>query len=212
MSDIRTQYLEAARTGLALLRADAVATAWADPSALEGFTVGGLAAHLASQVLAAAEALDTDYTGRPRKSLYEHYVTAAWVNGDLANAANTTIRDGGEHLAAGGPDAVIARAAAALDTLTARLPGLAADAPGGNPSWPYATSFDEFLVTRIMELVVHADDLAHSVRLATPEFDQDAFDTATGVLVRLAAHRHGQANLVRALARSERAPNSISGL
>jgi hypothetical protein len=71
---------------------------------------------------------------------------------------------------------------------------------------------DDLLRTRIMEFVVHADDLAHSVGIATPEFDADAFDTAVWILTRLAAARHGQAALTRALARAERAPETISGL
>lgn len=212
MTAIRDQYLDAARTGLDLLARPEVAERWAGPSALEGFSVGGLAAHLAAQILAAAEALETDYTARPRKSLYEHFFEAAWLAADLDNAANAKIRDGGERLAETGPAGVLAAAETALAALREGLPALALDAPGGNPAWAYATSFDEFLVTRLLELVVHADDLAYSVEVATPEFDQDVFDTAAAVLTRLAAHRHGQANLVRALARSERAPGSISGL
>ncbi|THV26242.1 maleylpyruvate isomerase N-terminal domain-containing protein [Glycomyces paridis] len=210
--DVRGQFLEAARTGLDLLGAEAVREQWGEPSALEGFTVGGLAAHLAGQVLAAAEALDTDYTGRPHKTLYEHYFEAAWLDGDPSSASNTKVRAGGETLAEHGPAQVQASAEAALTVLAERLPALAVDAAGGNPYWVYATTFDDFLVTRIMELVVHADDLACSVGVPTPEFGQAPFDTAAAVLVRLAAHRHGQAALVRALARTERHPGPVSGL
>ncbi|WP_030155995.1 maleylpyruvate isomerase N-terminal domain-containing protein [Glycomyces sp. NRRL B-16210] len=212
MTDVRSQYLAAAQTGLDLLARPEVADQWGGPSALEDFSVGGLAAHLANQILSAVQAIDTDYTGRPRRSLYEHFFGAPWLAAGPEAAANVAIRGGGERLAETGPAGVHAAAAAALATLRERLPGVAADAPGGNASWAYATTFDEFLVTRIMELVVHADDLACSVAVDTPEFDQDAFDTAAAVLTRLAAHRHGQANVVRALARAERAPASISGL
>lgn len=212
MPDIRSQYLSAAATGLDLLKEEAVAAAWAKPSALTEFTVGGLAAHLATQVLAAAEALDTDFTARPRKSLFAHFFEAAWIDGDLHNSANAKIRDGGEHLAQAGPAAVVDSTAQALAALREGLPALPADAPGGNPAWAYATGFDDFLITRIMEIVVHADDLAHSVGIDTPAFEPGPFDTATWVLTRLAAHRHGQTALIRALARTERAPGTISGL
>ncbi|WP_026931666.1 maleylpyruvate isomerase N-terminal domain-containing protein [Glycomyces tenuis] len=214
MTPIRKQYLTAAETVLALLGEDAVAEAWEAPSALEGFTVGGLAAHLASQIGSGAEALGADFGGKDVVGVLDHYerARASWLAADVANDYNTAIRDRGNDEAAAGPGAVLAETEAALKTLHDRLPGLGDDALGGARRWTYATSFDDFLVTRIMELVVHADDLAVSVGIATPEFDADAFDTAAWVLTRLAAQRHGQAALVRALARSERAGGDISAL
>jgi hypothetical protein len=92
------------------------------------------------------------------------------------------------------------------------LPGNPPGTVSGNPRWPYATPLGDFLRTRILELVVHADDLAVSVGVATPEFAPETFEIATCILARLAAKRHGQASLVRALARAERAPASISAL
>ncbi|MCC3763277.1 maleylpyruvate isomerase N-terminal domain-containing protein [Glycomyces sp. TRM65418] len=209
---IRTCYIAAARTGLDLLAHEAVGASWDRPSALEGFTVGGLAAHLAQQVTSVAAALDADHTGKERIGLYEHYARAAWVGADIDNDYNTGIRSGGERAAAAGYAAVLAEAAAALTELEAALPGRSPGLVSGNPRWPYAVTLGDFLRTRIMELVVHADDLAVSVGVDTPVFDQDSFAVAAGILARLAADRHGQAALVRALARSERAPATVSGL
>ena len=64
---------------------------------------------------------------------------------------------------------------------------------------------DDFLVVRLMEVVVHADDLAASVGLPTPAFDDDVLAPALAVLALLGARRHGQDAAVRALSRRERA-------
>ncbi|MEU6859998.1 maleylpyruvate isomerase N-terminal domain-containing protein [Glycomyces sp. NPDC046736] len=212
MTDPRTQYLAAAPTALDLIAHPHVAAKWTEPSALEGFTVGGLTAHLAQQITSVTAALAAPPTGKEVVGLYEHYDRAAWLAADLDNDYNTSIRDGGHTAAESGPEAVHTQAAEALKALAEQLPTLEGDSTSGNPRWPYATTLDDFLATRIMEFVVHTDDLACSVGLDTPKFDQDAFDTAAAILARLAAKRHGQAALVRSLARAERAPAVISGL
>jgi hypothetical protein len=212
MTSIRDQYLTAARTALALAEDDAVATAWTGPSALTGFTVGGLTAHLLQQITSVTAGLAADHAGKATVGLFEHYDRAAWLGADLDNDYNTGIRNGGENAAEAGPETVLAEAASALAALETALPAMDGTETSGNTRWPYAMSLDDFLRTRIMELVVHGDDLACSAGIDTPVFDQDVFDTATCMLTRLAVKRHGQANLVRALARSERAPASISGL
>jgi len=212
MTSIRDQYLTAARTALALVEDDAVAKAWTGPSALAGFTVGGLAAHLLQQITSVTAGLAADHAGKETVGLFEHYDRAAWLAADVDNDYNTGIRDGGETAAEAGPEAVTDQAASALAALETALPAMDGTETTGNTRWPYAMRLDDFLCTRLMEIVVHGDDLACSVGIDTPVFDQDVFDTAAFMLARLAVKRHGQANLVRALARSERAPASISGL
>jgi hypothetical protein len=212
MTSIRDQYLRAARTALALAGDDAVTKAWTGPSALAGFTVGGLAAHLLQQLTSVTAALAADHGGKATVALFEHYDRAAWLAADIDNDYNTGIRDGGERAAEPGPAAVTAEAEAALADLEAALPAMDGTETSGNTRWPYAMGLDDFLCTRLMELVVHSDDLAYSVGIDTPVFDEDVFDTAAWMLARLAAKRHGQTDLVRALARAERAPVSISAL
>ncbi|MCH7231509.1 maleylpyruvate isomerase N-terminal domain-containing protein [Glycomyces sp. L485] len=212
MTPIRKQYLTASQTAVDLLADGDVAGAWESGSALEGFTVGGLAAHLAAQIRSGAEALDTDFTGKAVIGVLDHFDRAAWLGARTDNAYNTAIRTGGEHDAASGPETVLTEAKTALKDLHDRLPALGDNAIGGAVRWPYATGFDDFLITRIMEIVVHADDLACSVGIDTPEFDADVFDTATWILTRLSARRHGQSAVIRALARSERAGDDVSAL
>lgn len=212
MTDAHQRYLAAARTALGLLADGAVADQWTEPSALEGFTVGGLAAHLAQQVTSVTAALDADHAGKDLVGLHDHYARAAWVAADIDNDYNTAIRTGGEHAAEGGHAGVLADATAALERLATELLALDPGHVTGNTRWPYAMRLDDFLATRILELVVHADDLAYSTGVESPVFDEGAFAAATGILAHLAAARHGQPALIRALARAERAPKTISGL
>ncbi|GAB4003284.1 hypothetical protein GCM10029992_44340 [Glycomyces albus] len=212
MSDPRGQYVSAARTAQGLLEAREVADAWASPSALAGFTVGGLAGHIAAQVHSTAAALEDDFADKERIGLFEHFGRAAWLRADLDDVPNRSIRDGGQEAAALGPEPVLEAYRKALAGIEAVLPGRDGAETGGNPHWAYATSLDDFLITRILEFVVHSDDLACSVGMPMPVFEAAVFDTAAWVLVRLSAARHGQAPLVRALARTERAGADITAL
>ena len=52
---------------------------------------------------------------------------------------------------------------------------------------------------------MHSDDLAVSVGVDTPVLPAEVFDPVRDLLVRLAVARHGQARVVAALTRRERA-------
>lgn len=71
---------------------------------------------------------------------------------------------------------------------------------------------DDFLVSRLMEVVVHSDDLAASVGVPVPEFGAATLRPVLTLLTDLAVRRHGQDALVRALARPARAQGAISAL
>ena len=57
---------------------------------------------------------------------------------------------------------------------------------------------------------MHADDLAASIGVDTPEFPDDVVAPVLGLLAGVAVRRHGQAAVVRALSRPQRAPASVS--
>jgi hypothetical protein len=211
MGEVREAYVRAAVVAVGLLREPAVAAAWDKPSALADFNVGGLAAHLAAQVHNVPLALAAP-VGRPPISLAEHYADVRWLGADLDAEANVAIRRSGEELAADGPAAVADRVAAVVD----RLPEALGAEPAGRvvhlPWTGWELTLDDLLVTRMMEIVVHADDLAVSVDLPTPDFPDSVLEPALALLCRLAVRRHGPVALVRALSRSERAPATISAL
>jgi hypothetical protein len=73
MSTTRGAYLVAADSAADLLRDPAVTGSWGSPSALTGFSVGGLAAHLAGQVLFVPETLALPRPDGDVVSLLGHY-------------------------------------------------------------------------------------------------------------------------------------------
>ncbi|MGW6896757.1 maleylpyruvate isomerase N-terminal domain-containing protein [Streptomyces sp. NPDC054919] len=206
-------YLDAAAQAVTLLGAPEVAACWERTSALEGMTVSGLAGHLAYQVFSVTPALQEptsqEVTPIP---LLEHYARAAWIDAPLDGEVNTGIRAKGEDIASEGAQLLLKRARAALAEQQVALPMIRGGSVVFMPQTGWALSLDDFLVTRTMELAVHMDDLAVSAGIATPELSTTAFDPVLTLLVTLAARRHGQVALLRALARAERAPSAINAL
>jgi hypothetical protein len=174
--------------------------------------VAGLAGHLAYQIFSVSAALDEPASQQPPIPLLEHYARAAWLGAPLDAEVNTGIRSRGEDIGREGAQPLTRRAGAALAEQQARLAGLPADQPVFLPQTGWALSLGGFLTTRTLELAVHMDDLAVSVGLPARELPDAAFDPVLVLLARLAARRHGQAALLRALARAERAPAAINAI
>ncbi|WP_189334922.1 maleylpyruvate isomerase N-terminal domain-containing protein [Actinoplanes ianthinogenes] len=208
---VREVYLESAAITTALLAEPAVAACWDAPSALVKMRVGGVAAHLAGQVSQVPPVLDARAVDE-RVPLREHFARSTWIDDGVDSEVNTYIRCAAEEAAAAGPRAVREEAATALAELERRLPAEPPDRVIQLPWGPWSLSLDDYLVTRLLELTVHGDDLAASIGVTTPEFPAACVDTVVGVLCRLAARRHGQAALIRALSRAERAPKTIAAL
>ncbi len=212
MSGVKADYLSMARSAAELLREPAVATAWSSPSSLPKFSVGGLAGHLANQILVVPQALATPVPQQEQVlSLLGYYDRAQWIGADLDDEANVRVRDRGEQVAEEGPAALIARVDATLEELSDGL-AAAGDPVVGLPWAARVVRLDDLLITRMMELAVHSDDLAVSVGVPTPAFPQSAMDTVIDLLSRLAVRRHGATAVLRALSRAERAPATIAAI
>ena len=201
--------MDAARIAQDLASRPEVAEGWTAESACAGMTVGGLAYHLVRQAVVLTELLDAPPSGETIPML-EHYEQAPWVKGGHDDPANVAVRSGSDEQAAVGVEAVLAEARAALD----RLPELLA-APRDHdavfiPWQGWALTVDDLVTTRLMETIVHSDDLAASVGLPTPEFPEPALSPVLGLLTGVAVRRHGQAAVVRALSRPQRAPENVS--
>lgn len=207
---MRDAYLAAADRAVALLSREEVAAGWARPSALDQWTVGGLAAHLAGQVLTVQRLLELPETEQQPITLDEHYGRAAWVGAAVDDPVNAGIREGGEREAAAGPQAVLAGVTRAREAVVPLLRDQPSDRVVLIPWQGWALLLDDFLTTRMMEIVVHSDDLAASVGVEAPAQPREVLDPVLGLLTRLAVRRHGQSAVVAALARSERAPVSIA--
>ena len=208
---VREAYLESAAVATTLLAHPAVAERWDAPSVLAKLRVGGLTAHLVSQVTQVPPVLGAQIVDQ-RISLPEHFARSTWTDGDIDSEVNTYIRGMAEEAATAGAPALITAAGAALTRLRRRLPAEPAERVIQLPWGPWALSLDDYLITRLLELAVHCDDLAASLGVNTPAFPAGAFDAVIGVLCHLATRRHGQAALIRTLSRAERAPKTIAAL
>jgi hypothetical protein len=94
--------------------------------------------------------------------------------------------------------------------LPALLDATAPDRPVLIPWQGWSLTRDDFLVTRMMEITVHSDDLAASVGVTAPTLPDEVLGPVLAVLTRLAVRRHGQSAVVAALSRAERAPARIN--
>jgi hypothetical protein len=207
----RSAFLDAAAIAVDLLADRAVADRWTEPSALTGLTVGGLAGHLARQFNQVVEAVEKPAPEQEPRDLMAHYAAAAWLGQDIDAPANVAIRGQSDDYAAVGHAQLIERANSELATLRATLPGLEPDRPV--LIWTgWALTLDDLLLTRMMEISVHSDDIAVSVGLPTPEFPPRVITPVLGLLTALAVERHGQTAVLRGLSRRERAPETISAL
>jgi hypothetical protein len=130
----------------------------------------------------------------------------AAVGPDLDSGINVRVRATSAEEALVGHRAVLGGMDRGLDRLRTRLEG--------EPEGRLVTvrdrevlRLDEYLVTRIIELALHIDDLCVSVGRETPELP--GIGVAIQALVDIAAHRHGELAVLRALARRERDPGQV---
>lgn len=208
---VREVYLESAAVATTFLAHPGVAECWDAPSVLAKLQVGGLTAHLVSQVTQVPPVLGAQIVDE-RISLPEHFARSTWTDGDIDSEVNTYIRGMAEEAATAGAPALTAAAGTALTELRQRLPAEPPERVIQLPWGPWALSLDDYLITRLLELAVHCDDLAASIGVNTPALPAGGLDTVIGVLCQMAARRHGQAALIRTLSRAERAPKTIAAL
>jgi len=212
MTQIRAAYLAAARAATELVAHPAVTAAWQQPSALARMSVGAVACHLTGQLAFVARVLEDPPATQPEIPLLDYYSRVGWLGQGLDHPFHLRVQRGEEKAAADGPARMIEQARQWLAEVEAGLPGTPAR-PVHLPRWgDWSIALDDFVTNRLMELIVHCDDLAVSVGLPTPEFPPEATDTVAVLLTRLAVQRYGPLPVLRALSRSERAPENIAAI
>jgi hypothetical protein len=202
--------LDTAHTVAELALSAPVRDRWREESACAGMTVGGLAHHLTGQVDSLVELYAEPPDASAPITVLEHYRRAAWASTGLGDEDNVGIRDDADEAAQGGPDVHADEVRAALAALPAALAAVRDHDPVLIPWQGWSLTAHDFAVTRLMEMVVHADDLAASIGVDTPVFHVEAVRQVVGLLSGVAVDRHGQAAVVRALSRPQRAPSSVS--
>jgi hypothetical protein len=191
----------------AILGSSEVAEAWEEPSALAQYSVGGLAAHAVQgvvwleQLLKSAEPIGLEpisvgeFFGRNR------------VEGDIVDPFAESLRRAAENFAVTGVEVVIAACARSRDELVTLLEEEPADRPVPVIRAPGSeVPLSEYVRTRVLEVVVHGDDLVSSTPgLTVPGPPAVAMEVSLGVCLEMARVRLGDLEVLRAFTRVERA-------
>jgi uncharacterized protein (TIGR03083 family) len=188
-----------------------VAAAWSAPSALADYRVGELVGHtLVATARLELVLSEEEPVGATVVDLPTFYGTNRVDDPSTTDGGfHPLIRAVGAESAERGPEAVAAELRGTLDRLRPLVAG--AD-PGRLVSVLNvrngATTLEEYLRTRVVELVVHGDDLAVSVGLASGVAPAAA-DVVLGVCLELARARSGDLAVLRAFVRRERAEADV---
>lgn len=203
--DIRSTFLEAAETARPLLAHPRVGDRWESPSALAEMTIGELAGHLVRATTSVRAYLDREKPMDHVETLDApgYYLSISGLADDIDSPLHRAIRDRASKEAEGGHVQLMARWDEAIGRLRSQLP---AQPPGRRVAAlkGRAIPLDEYLVTRLVELVVHSDDLAVSIDGDFPGFATEATDAVIGCLMEMARRRHGDRAVIGALTRRER--------
>jgi hypothetical protein len=186
----------------------AVGATWSEPSALARMTVGDLAGHLFLVVRRVDKHLDEGT--RPSRS-GRRVMTFPKVDrpDDLDRAVHAQVRHDGHHVATWGWPDVRNAYDARVAKLRRRLPG---DAPPEILLADHAVEFCEYLASRVVELLVHMDDLAVSTG-ANPHYPPaGVMDAALGYLLDSARRVHGDQTVLRTFTRRERVPEGAPSI
>lgn len=197
---IRSAFIEASQLAIDLIASDVVAEKWTSPSALSGYDIAGLSGHfgrgLGTPLIYLAEPVPAD---EDVITPGQYFASVESDDDDL----HTAIRARGQAAAAAGQGELVAELDRTLNTLTIRLDDEPFDRQipvfGGHVMF-----LDEYLVTRLVELLVHGDDLAVSVGVPSLDWPGEATDLVLATLVETAAIKHGPSALITALSRRER--------
>lgn len=207
-------FLAAAARAERLIASDRVAERWERPSALDGYRVGALAGHLARAVLTVARYLDRPVPPDEHEPIDAagYFVRVLASHDPVDSDLHRRVRERGAQEAAEGPAPLVAQLARTRRELADRFPSID---PGHHVAVldDAVLTVEQYLETRLVELVVHLDDLAVSVGLDGPDdVPVDAYEVAAAVLARIAGRRVGHLATVRSLARRERHPDAVRAL
>jgi hypothetical protein len=203
VNQIRETYLVCLQVALELVERPQVEQRWDEPSALYGWSVGGLTGHLARAFTTVIVYLEADPAPTGEMVSAAAYYASAVDTDDLNSELHRGIRRRGAEMAEQGHGALVElqrRSLARLQTILEEEP----DSRKVRVHKGLVVSLDDYLMTRLVELSVHIDDLAVSVEVDTPQLPTAALDHAIDALVSTARHRHGDLSVLRALSRRER--------
>jgi hypothetical protein len=212
VDELSRAFVEAAQTFAGLLELPEVEAGWDQPSAMDGFVVGALVGHVNGAVAPLEWTLDKPPPTDLKVVRLGRYYAGMKIATpqDVEKPIHGAVRDLSNEAAQEGPDANAARFRSLVEQLAKRLAGQ----DGGRlldlrPIVPIAITLDDFVRTRVMELVVHTDDLAASVGVDAPQPSPAAAAATIETLMATARATHGDLGVIRALARRERSSTEV---
>ncbi len=198
---VRQLVVDAVSASAELMSRPVVATKWGEPSALEGMTVGALSAHLVRAAGATIAYLDrTPVDQEPKGDLL---TPITYFHAAVDSPIHEQIKDVSADEAAVGHAAMTEKCEALVEAMRTRLAEEPADrlvgALGGR-----MLSLDDFCRTRLIEVLLHMDDLAASVGEERPETDPVGAAIVIEITMGIARRLHGDWEVLYALSRAER--------
>lgn len=209
-ASIPTLFLEMGDKVGALLNHPAVEERWTDDSALEGMTIGALAAHLGRAFTTTWLYLQADECAVEDDTLdASSYFRLAFDQPEEdIDALNASIAQRASDDAEPGAAVVRERHQTTVADLRTKLIGEAGER-GIEVFGEMCMPLDDYLVTRMVEAVVHSDDLAASIDAELPGFAPDVLDLVMIALLGIARERHGDVAVLREFARAERSATKV---
>ncbi|MCA1843903.1 MAG: maleylpyruvate isomerase N-terminal domain-containing protein [Actinobacteria bacterium] len=215
LDEVAEAFREASEAFEDLVARPEVGKAWDQPSALEGYSVGAIVAHVNAAIGWLGRLMDAPAQPNLRPTPPAEYL--GFLHGlkiDPEGADRHPIHDvlheQFEQAATRGWEPNRDKFLGLVERLTERLEGESATRLLDlRPTVPLVVGLGDFLRSRVIELVVHGDDLATSVGIDDPPRPERAAAVTIGMLLTVARTVHGDLAVVRALSRRERASATV---
>jgi len=200
-------YLGAVDWLIGVLNRDEVTAAWAEPSCVPFYSVGGVAAHAVHSVMWLEQLLrDTEPVGLRKVTLGEFFGPNRVDVPQDDDVVSAALRSAAEAFALVGMSMVVTGCRDSRDAVEGLLGAMPADravpvirVAGGQ------APLRDYLKSRVLEVVVHGDDVASSVPgLRVPDPPDACLTVCLDVCVELARSRVGGLGALRAFTRGER--------
>ena len=214
LDDVAQAFREATDAFGEIVARPDVGEAWEQPSALEGYSVGAVVTHVNAAVgwlgplLEAPAQPDLRPSRRNDLLLFFHGLKLDPRSAER-DPIHDVLRDKFERAAGHGWESNRDKFLGLAESLTSRLEGESAERLLDlRPFEPLVLRLGDFLPTRILELMIHGDDLAASVGIDAP-LPESAATVTIDLMLAVARAGHGDLAVIRALARRERADSAV---